>query len=168
MENQVVVIQRNDDFENITASSLQEVGPWLIFQFIYDFDSDGYGAILKKSVKSIRNNKDDKFYNKICESIGFTKKLKPFLRNSSASLFEKLCKNQKPVLIECDKTGEWPVSVGFIVKHDENMLVLKYFDRMGKFKSPNRKIMIDDVSIVKFGNKYLNVYENIMNGKISV
>lgn len=163
-----VTIERKGGMSELTGTCIQEVGDWLVFQNLDDFRIDGYTIIPKISVKKLRCNPSDRFYARMCKALGVLKKAKPLKLKGEADIFRFILGQKRLVLIECEKKGEWPFSIGLLQSVDEEKVRLKYFDTMGKFQRLHRIIYRKDITRAAIDEHYLRVYEQLLNGKLQV
>lgn len=75
-----------------------------MFQYIYDFETDGYMLVRIKDITSVRSSENEDFTHRILKEEGILNKIKePPLENVDnwKTVFRKLMDLDKNIIVEC-------------------------------------------------------------------
>ena len=140
----------------------------VLLQEIADFRLLGFNVIEKSKITSIRNNKNDKFYDKIMKREGLKSKigLKTDLHLGNwKTLFKQLRKANKNVIVECEGRKYNFFTIGNIVKIKKNCVHLRYFNALGIFDKTLTKINYKSITNVTFDDRYIEVFQKYLKNE---
>lgn len=142
---------------------------FLLMQKEEDFYLDGYAIIPKGQFDSIRNNKFDKTHKKILAKEGITKRdygidIKVDLTDWPG-VFKSLRKHDQYVIIECEDLDEPIFLIGPITRVGKKTVSVQYFDATGLLDEKPSAVNYSDITIVRFDERYINVFRKHLRQK---
>lgn len=136
----------------------------LFLQLDRDFSFDGYCILKRKNIINIRYTKNDAFYTKLHSQnfpLWYDKKLDI---TNIHSTFQSLEQNNEHSILECNTLDPdfyiWPIT-----KVGKNSLHIHYYNSRAKFDTHPTKIPFKYISIIKFGDKYVKVFQKYIEKK---
>jgi len=127
-----------------------------------EFQLDGYSILQKSDFDFIRYNEYDETIQIINEGQGVSKKVgikKPIKLKSWKTIFSDLKKRGMHVTIECEYLNEPAFYIGPLAKVGDKSVEITYYDGTGKLDSKPSKVKYKDISLVKFGQRYTEVFK---------
>tara|TARA_B100000508_G_scaffold139601_1_gene138319 strand:- start:766 stop:1341 length:576 start_codon:yes stop_codon:yes gene_type:complete len=168
-ERHTVKIERElDDGEDLSCFGyILDVSDGLILiQIEDDFLLDGYSIIPFHTVNNIRYNKLDQFHNyilkneKIEESqYGLSKQIDLL---DWQSVFESLKKHYKVISIEDEADEDSNFIIGRIIRVNKKSVSIQYLNALGRFDDNATNVKYEDITIVSFDNRYINIYSKYL------
>jgi hypothetical protein len=157
--NDLVAVERKGKLERVHGFLLAKSKEWLLIENEKDFQKDGYRLIPIRDVKNIRRNAADALHQNICKMFGVIPGPAPKIPfEDPERLFHALRDKSELVIIECERLGEWPYTIGKIEGIAEDQLQVAYFNVEGKFERAPRVIAFKHISQIGFGERYINGY----------
>ncbi len=151
---------------NISGFILQSSKDFLLIQCEEEFYLNGYVIIRKDQFDNIRCNKFDRTLKKILSAeriiesdYGIDKKIK---LNSWETIFEDLKKYDYHVIVECENLDEPAFIIGPIKKINKSSVHIQYYDPSGVLERTSTNVDYKDVTIVKFNNRYVNIFRKYL------
>ena len=136
-----------------------------------DFELNGYAIIRQDQFESIRSSKNDRARRKIMNREG-TLEIDlgiPYevVLDSWASIFTSLKAQQLSVIIECEDKKNAAFTIGPIVAVNKKSVSIRHFDAAGILAETPTKILYRDITIIRFDDRYTNVYSKYLRQKKS-
>lgn len=142
---------------------------FILMQREEDFRLDGYSILRKDQFDSIRNNKFDKTHKKILKKEGVTERDYGIAYDIEMAdwqaIFESLKRHDQHVIIECEDMEEPMFLIGPIKKVNKKSVSIQYYDPTALLDEKPTKIDYEDITIVRFDERYLNVFRNYLRKK---
>lgn len=138
---------------------------FIIFQETEDFKLLGFSIFPIKSLKKIRYNNYDKYYDNIMDwehqkqNLGI--KTKVDLSNWK-SIFETLRQKEINVIVECENPDVYAFTIGPVVKITDRSVHIRYFNAEGIFDKKPTKIKFKNISKVVFGDRYIDIFSKYL------
>jgi len=136
-----------------------------------DFELNGYSIIRQDQFESIRCNKIDRARRKIMDREG-TLEVDLGIRyevtlNDWASIFTSLKQQNLSVIVECEEKANAAFTIGPIASINKKSVSIRHFDASGILADTPTKISYKDITIVRFDERYINVYTKYLREKKS-
>ena len=134
-----------------------------------DFELNGYSIIRQDQFESIRSNKHDRARRKMMNREG-TLEVDLGIRyevvlEDWASIFKSLKKQNLSVIVECEEKKNAGFTIGPIEVVDKKSVSIRHFDAAGILAKEVTKIPFKDITIVRFDERYINVYSKYLREK---
>jgi len=155
-----------DGEANISGFILQMTKDFLLIQIEEEFYLNGYGIIRKDHFDSLRCNKFDRALKRILKAegileSGFGIEKKINLRNWD-TIFKDLKKFDQHVIVECEDLEESLFVIGPIKRVNKDSVSIQYYDPTGLLDKKVTTVKYKDVTLVKFDNRYVNVFRKYL------
>jgi hypothetical protein len=138
---------------------------YVLMQEVEDFLTKGYLIFPKESIKSIRFNNYDKYYDKIMiweNQIDNVKKKYNLDLTTWSTIFKTIKSTGLNVIIEDENPDNESYYIGSIIKTTKNAVHINYFDAKGLLDNFNTKINFDKITIVNFDDHYINTFSKYL------
>jgi hypothetical protein len=128
-----------------------------------DFIFHGYNIIPMKTIRKIRYNKSDQFYDFITKSeypesaFRLNDDLKIDL-SSWETIFESLQRADKVIISECERDKHQYFAIGKLAKIDEKAIFINYFDAQGKLDEEPVEHKFKWITKITFDDNYSKVF----------
>lgn len=163
-------VERNEtiDKEDIIGFPISVSEKLLLMSNVVDFHDEGYLVVRMSDIVEAYSLESDAFYEKICSEEGL--KTKAFNQNTLKSIADfKDVLNQLLgypgfISISCDLLdSELYFSIGQVVSVEDEFVEFKHFTPDGIWESNERKIPIEQITSVAFGDNYSKIYFKYMS-----
>jgi hypothetical protein len=151
---------------NISGFLLQMTKDFLLIQMEEEFYLNGYGIFKKNHFDSLRCNKFDKTCKRILKServiesdYGIDKKINLL---SWETIFKDLKEFYQQVIVECEDLEESLFVIGPIKRVNKDSVSIQYFDPTGLLDKKVTTVKYKDITLVKFDNRYINVFRKYL------
>ncbi len=137
----------------------------LLLQETDDFALDGYCILPVKQIKKIRHNKFDKCYKQIMIAEGEAAKVGIGYKidlTTWPSVFKSIQAAKLNVIVEVEDPANKIFSIGPILKITNKKIHIEYFDPEGFIMAIPDKINFDDITKLKFDDRYINVFSKYL------
>ena len=134
---------------------------FIVMQMTDDFELFGFEIYPIQSIKNIRNNKHEKYYDKIMvwenekENLGVKTKVDLSTWTSIMKTFQKKKKN---IIIECENPKISSFNIGPIERITVKSVYIRYFDAAGFFNEKLTKINFEDITKIMFDDRYIDIF----------
>ena len=165
---QLVQIKREKIAHHNDHGFILGLSPELVLlQNCGEFTLDGYSVIQISDMTSLRSNKYERFFEKMLKSegtfdeVGIAHSLN---LDSWQSLLQGLKKLNKNVIIECEVGDEEEdeLFIGKLTRVNRKSVSLLYFSALGKWDDEPTIIPFDEITKVRFDEKYINVFSKYL------
>lgn len=132
----------------------------LVFQFIYDFEPDGYMIVRIKDITSVRSGENERFTQQILNEEGILNQIKkPMIVNidSWETVLRELMDFEKNIIVECESVDNRGFYIGEIIEVNTHSLELLYFNGLGEWDKEPTEINFKDITSVSFDTRYLKI-----------
>lgn len=165
---QLVQINR----ENLTGQS--DIGfilglnsEFVLFQNCIDFVLNGYTVIKISDITSLRSSEHERLFEKILKGEGTLDEVGiPYDVNldSWQSLLQGLKEMNKNVMIECEvgDEDEDDFFIGKLIQINQDSVSLLFFSDLGIWDDEPDVIPFDEITKVRFDEKYINVFSKYL------
>ncbi len=143
---------------------------FVLLQEAGDFTILGYLILPVKQIKKIRHNKYDKCFKQIMVAEGEAAKVGIDYKidlNSWQSVFKSIQTINLNVIVEIEDPANKIFSIGSILKITGKKVHIEYFDAKGFISNHPDKINLDEITLVKFDDRYVNVFSKYLRKKKS-
>jgi hypothetical protein len=139
----------------------------VLFQSCEEFTLDGYTVIRINDITSLRSNKYERFFTKMLKSEGTLDEVgiaHSLNLDSWQSLLQDLKKLNQNVIIECEVGDEEEDEffIGKLIRVNRKSVSLLYFSALGKWDDEPTIIPFDEITKVRFDEKYINVFSKYL------
>ncbi len=141
---------------------------FVVLQETEDFRLLGCVIFKTSAIREIRNNKDDKFYDKIMESEGLKKSIGPKTKVDATSwptIFTSLKNAGNFVIVECEGSEKNHFIIGEITAVNKKSVDILYFDARGRFEKEATKIKFKKITKVTFDDQYVDTFKKYVTKK---
>jgi hypothetical protein len=138
---------------------------FLLIQKEEEFYLNGYAIIRKDHFDALRSNNYEKTFKKILSQEGMLKEYglsKKISITSWASIFKALKKLDFHVIVECEDLEVPQFLIGPLTKVHREFVSIKNYDPTGRLDKRSTKVKYNDITIVKFDDRYLNVFRKYL------
>lgn len=155
----------DDSFEHNRGYILDCSGDFLLMQETEDFSLMGYLIFPVSTVTQVRYNNNDKYYDKIMR---WEKQHELVLKKHDIDLtnwptiFRTIKKAGFQVIIENENPDDETFDIGPIIKVSKTAVYTRYFSASGYLNSEPTTIRFDQITIVKFDDRYINVFSKYL------
>ena len=151
---------------NISGFILQMSKDFLLLQNEEEFYLNGYSIILKEKFDSIRLSKIEIYQRKVLAKEGIIKS-KYGLKNkinlkSWETIFKDLKEKDYFAIVECEDLKEPSFTIGEIAKIGKKSVGIRYFSASGIIEKKPTKIKYKEITLVKFNDRYTNMYRKYL------
>jgi hypothetical protein len=132
---------------------------FVLIQETDDFDLNGFSVFPLKSVAEIQFSNKDKFYDKIMHLEGLIDKIKYNVKvdlTSWETIFKSIRLLGLNVIIQNEDPNDESFDIGPITKVTKTSVFVRYFDSQGFLDKEPTKISFNQITIVKFDDRYAN------------
>jgi len=151
--------------EDLFGFILEMSSDFLLIQLVNDFVFDGYAIIRKFDYDNIRHNKYDKTSKMILQEEGVFGQLgieqKIDLESWRAALLD-LKKYDLHVIVESEKKKSTGFHIGPVINVSQKKLEIHNYDATGKFDGGTRKIKLDYITSIIFGDRYSTTFRKYL------
>ena len=133
----------------------------VLIHVVYDFHPEGYQILRISDISGIRHNAYDRTMTKILRAEGILEQgsLKhPIDLQSWQSALRNLKALGANVIVEAEEPEVDVFLIGKIIRINKKTLSMRHFDGTGKWDEELSYILYEDITSVKFGSNYLNVF----------
>jgi len=138
---------------------------FILLQEAVDFKVLGYVVFPISTVKEIRFNNNDKYYDKIIQwekqTVNVLKKHDIDLTNWT-TIFKTIKKAGFNVIVENENPDDNSFDIGSITKVTKTAVYIQYFNAKGIIDPDPSIISYDLISIVQFDNQYINIFSKYL------
>lgn len=137
---------------------------FVLLQLTENFDLLEFIIVLTKSVKSIRYNDNDAYYDYIMEMEGKKQNLSVPFNLNLGSFKEIVCtlmKEEKYIIVECEAKRR-TFYIGEILKVKNRSLELLHFDAQGILDNNPTKIRFKDITKMTFRDRYIDTFRKYL------
>lgn len=138
---------------------------FVLLQETSDFDVCGYLVISVQTISDIRFNNNDKYYDKIMQWEGLKDKIENKYKIDLSS-WETILRSIKNagfnVLIQNEAPTEPTFDIGPITEITDAFVYIRYFNASGLLNDEPSKIDLNQITIVKFDDRYINVFSKYL------
>lgn len=134
---------------------------FIILQEVNDFNILGYLVLPIAQLTEVRYNKADKYYDKIMVWEKEADKVSlPYDIDLTDwnTIFKSIRSYKLTVIVECEDPEVDTFTIGPIVRITKNKVYISYFDAHGYIDEDPIAVEYADISIVKFDDRYANVF----------
>jgi hypothetical protein len=140
---------------------------FVLFQNSIDFILNGYTVIRISDITSLRSNQHERLFEKMLKGEGTYDEVGIAYEvnlDSWQSLLRGLKKLNKNVIIECEvgDEDEDGFFIGKLVQVNRKSVSLLYFSDLGKWDEEPTVIPFDEITKVRFDEKYINVFSKYL------
>lgn len=147
---------------DIAGFILDKSDQFLLVQQVEEFDLNGYAIIRKDHFSALRANEFDEVMEQILKEEGILKKKyglkKTISLDSWTSMFETLKKKDFHVIVECEDLEEPTFTIGPVTKVGKNSVQVHFYDAIGVYDKKPTKIKFEDITLVRFGDRYSTIF----------
>lgn len=151
---------------NIHGFILDMNEDFLLIQNNEEFNLNGYSIIRKDNFDSIRLSKTEKTIRKILKSEGVIKNELGIKSNINLTSFESIFKDLKDkgyfAIVECEDLKKPTFTIGEIATISKKSVAIRYFSPKGIIEKKPRKIKFDEITLVKFDDRYTKIYRKYL------
>ncbi|MFK8102625.1 MAG: hypothetical protein AB8G15_08870 [Saprospiraceae bacterium] len=174
MKNKILKTYKKHKFAQITrAISKQDyvissgflvkvTDKFVVLQETEDFRLLGCVIFKTSTIREIRNNKNDRFYDKIMKAEGTKKLIGPKTKvevTSWQTIFKSLKKAGSFVIVECEGSEKNHFVIGKITAVNKKSVAILYFDARGRFEKEATKIKFKKITKVTFDDHYIDTFK---------
>lgn len=134
---------------------------FIILQEVNDFRMLGYLVLPVTQIVEVRYNKVDKYFDKIMVWEKEADKVSlPYNIDLTDwnTIFQSIKGYELTVIIECEDPSIGAFIIGPIVRITKKRVHISYFDAQGYIDEDPIRVKYADISIVKFDDRYANVF----------
>ncbi len=138
---------------------------FVLMQETDDFEVCGYLVFPVQTIAAIRLNNNDKYYDKIMRLEGLTEKVENKHKidlSSWATIFKSIKKLGFNVIVENENLADESFDIGPITKITKSSVYVRYFNAKGFLNHEPTKINWDLMTIVKFDDRYINIFSKYL------
>jgi hypothetical protein len=159
-----------DVFEKSNGYIVDFSKDFILLQETDDFELNGYSVFPIKSIAEIQFNNKDKYYDKIMHLEGLADKVvnKHKIDLSSwTSIFKSIKLLGLNAVIENEDPDDKSFDIGPLTKVTKTAVYIRYFDSQGYLDKEPTRISFDQITIVKFDERYTNVISKYLRKRKS-
>lgn len=154
---------------NIYGFLLRVTEGFILIHEYDDFELNGYAIIRQDQFESIRSNKFDRARRKMMNREG-TLDVDLGIRyevamDDWASIFKSLKEQDLSVIVECEEQKNAGFTIGPIETVGKKSVLIRHFDAAGVLADKAVKIPFKNITIVRFDERYINVYSKYLREK---
>lgn len=154
---------------NLSGFILEMSKDFLLIQKEDEFNLNGYAIIKRSHFDSIWWNKTGKAFKKILKSEGildadFGIKKRINLK-SWESIFNDLKRFYQYAVIECERLPHPTFQIGPIKSVNKKFVSIQHFNATGLLDKASTKVKYEDITLVKFDDRYINVFRKYLRSK---
>jgi hypothetical protein len=157
-------------FETSVGYIVDHSKDFLLLQETDDFKVLGYLILPIDQIEKIRFNKWDKYYNNIMiwegEIENVTVKYKIDL-TTWQSIFKSITSHKLNVIVECESPDIDSFTIGPLIKTTKKRVHIQDFDPCGFLNEIPTSIDFDCITIVKFDDRYINIFSKYLRNRKS-
>ncbi|MFT4565368.1 MAG: hypothetical protein ACI9FN_000321 [Saprospiraceae bacterium] len=155
--------------ENVYGFLLRVSEGFILIHEYDDFELNGYAIIRQDQFESIRSNKFDRARRKMMNREG-TLEVDLGIRyeivlEDWVSIFKSLKKQNLSVIVECEEQKNAGFTIGPIEEVNKNSVSIRHFDAAGILAQQSTRISFEDITIIRFDERYINVYSKYLREK---
>lgn len=155
-----------DDEAHINGFILEASEDFILVQAEEDFRLTGYSILHKSKFDSIQFDEIDNTVKKILKKEGVITKDYGIKKKVNLSSWQSIFKNLKKldfhVILECEDSEDPIFLIGPVVKIGEKSVSIHNYDATGVFDEKPTKVKYKDITIVKFDERYANVFRKYL------
>jgi hypothetical protein len=159
---QMVRIERAALLDKYDHGFVLAVSPELVLiRNAVDFTIDGYSVIRISDITSYRSGRYERFIEKIYREEGWMGEIgeSPSVDITNLrSLLHSLMGSGKNIIVECERPGDDAFYIGKPVGVTKAGVSMRCFDALGQWDSSSQQIVYDQITKVRFEEKYINIY----------
>lgn len=153
-------------FGNEAGFPIRQSEAFVLLQTADNFYLDGYVLLSKQPIAGIRCTRYQRAIKRILQSEGQLENgigtLYPVDLSSWRTVFADLKKCCSCVIIEREGLAEPLWDIGPIRRVTEETVYIQFFDSTGLLESKWTAINFADITLVRFDNRYINVYQKYL------
>ena len=155
-----------DDETSLGGFVLQQSEGFLLLQVEEEFLLNGYAIVRTEDIDEIICEDGQHKLQEILEKEGITEKsygINHELKMKSwKSIFKHLQELDIHVIVECEDLDEPLFVIGPIEKIGKEKLQIRYYSPSAILEKETTKINMDDITMVKFGDRYSTIYRKYL------
>lgn len=155
-------------FENKNGYIVDYSNDFIVLQEVDDFVIRGYLIIPIQTIKEIRLNNSDKYFEKIYQKEGITEKIEKKHKidlTNWETIFKSIKKLDFNVIIQNETPNDNTFDIGPIIKITKKSVYIRYFDATGLLDDDLTKIDWDFITLVNFDDIYINTLSKYLKVK---
>lgn len=153
------------DFVTSNGYILDYSNDFVLMQQVMDFKCLGYIIFPMYTLKEVRFNNNDKYYNKILvweKEVELVSKKYDIDLMDWTTIFKTIKKTGLNVIIENEDPNDESFDIGPIIRITKTAVFIRYFNARGYLNAEPTKIRYDQITIVQFDNPYINVFSKYL------
>lgn len=136
-------------------------GDLLLLRTLHDFDLDGFAVMRARDVTEVRNGSAERFFRRVLRGEraldGLTTPDLPL--SSWHAVIDAVRARHRFAIVECERFDGSDFFLGELVADDDvDSVAMHYIHVDGARESAVTRVSLDDVTLVRFGERYLNLF----------
>jgi hypothetical protein len=151
--------------ESCTGYIVDYSAHFVLVQEVSDFEVRGYMAFPVQDILNIRCNNNDKYYDKIMQWEGLKDKIEnkhTIDLSSWANILQCIKKAGFNVILQNEAPSDRSFDIGPVTKITKTSVYIRYFNAAGLLNDEPSKIGLNQISIVKFDDRYINIFSKYL------
>lgn len=165
-KNYVRITRKKGDFEGASFGFiLDKSEDFILLQETDDFRILGYLIIPIKTIKHVRYNNNDKYYEHILSKEGLLSQVKSKYKidlTDWKTLLHDIQKTGLTIISECEHPKQNYFCIGEIKRIDKKSLDIRYFNAQGILDKENSTHFYKDITKFSFDDRYANVFSKYL------
>ena len=139
------------------------VGPSLILlRHVADFDVDGFIVMPLRDIANVRSDNNERFLERVLSDEGqLGKRRAPTISlavESWSGVFRALGAEREIVIVECERKDGEDFCIGVVTGVTDDSVGIHQFDAVADWDPAPTIVPFDDITHVRFGDRYTSVY----------
>ena len=158
--NLCTIKRENIDTNPIHGFPVQYDSQFVLVEYEYDFQMDGYKIIRTKDITELRQGTIEEFVENIFAKEGIPHHIDTCIVNiigGFQEFFSQFQKKDSTVIIECEACEENKFLIGKIIKIGEEYVDIICFDALGKWDESEIRVEYQDITCITFESRYINI-----------
>lgn len=162
----------NNEESHLSGFILEMSEQFILIQIHEEFLLDGYAIVRKDQVHSYRCNLTDRTQKKILQNegvldtqLGISTKID---LSTWQTIFRSLRNADFHVIIECEALQDPDFIIGPVKRIDKHGVKINFYDSAGRLLKFLTYVPYDQITVVKFDNRYTTVFKKYLKQKPSV
>lgn len=140
---------------------IERTADFVMVRTLDDFRLDGFAVLRLGDVVAARSGDPERFFERVLRAEGLMERMPspgPIRLDGWMSVVEDVRARHKHAIVECEALDEPEFYLGELLDVDHESLRLAYIHVNGTKEIEPMRVMLDDVTLLRFGERYLELF----------
>ncbi len=160
--NEKVVIEREAmAHEHWNGFPLVVGDDFVLVRTLHDFTLDGFAVLRLRDITAVQSGESERFFERVLRAEGMLARAaapKPVLLRSWRSVIESVRTHYRWAILESERADENNFVLGELAAVSDDTVWVHYIQVDGTRESERTKVSLDDLTLLRFDEQYVNLF----------